>query len=84
MPSVRVTAREFLSVLAREGIATEVLGEGTAEAEGPSGRMWRVPGVLVAEVRVRDVHRIQARAGLCGVGAVLLDQARSSRANVVS
>lgn len=84
LPSVRVTAREFVRVLTREGIGVELLGVGTAEAVDATGRLCLRGDALIARVALRDLRRVAVRAGLCGVGAVLLDQARSSRANVVS
>ena len=84
VPSTRVRAPEFVTILANNGIRVLVIGSGTAKVRMPMGRKSRVAGALVAAILSADLRRARAHAGLCGVQLSTLEiNGCPSRANVV-
>lgn len=81
IPSDRVLAREFVSILARNGIPTTRVGEGFAIV-GLSA--MKVEGVLVVVLDTSHLRLTLAHAGLCGVRMIPLERGvDTSRANVL-
>jgi len=84
VPSTRVPASEFVTILSANGIDTISLGTGTAKVRTAQGRENRVAGALVAAILSADLRRARAHAKLCGVHLSTLEiNGCPSRANVV-
>ncbi len=74
VPSARISAECFLSVLSDNQVPSRLIGAATAVCGSR-----RVPGVMVIALVEGDLHRAQAHARLCGIDFL----ACNSRANVV-
>jgi len=73
VPSERVPASRFLSILADNGICVTPIGTGSASVVNPSGRRETVAGTLVVTILSGDLNRVRAHARLCGVHLVTLE-----------
>lgn len=84
IPSPRVSARLFLSILSRNGVRATTFGYGSARLRGPLGREYRVADVRISAIMPADLLRTRALGKLCGVTIASLKRGGcKSRANVV-
>ena len=84
VPSARISARWFLSILADNGIQARIIGLGTAVVQSAMNRKKQVAGTLVIAIMSSDLSRAQAHGKLCGVTLTPLEiEGCISRANVV-
>jgi hypothetical protein len=73
VPSERVGAGAFLSVLGRNGIGTRALGIGTGTVLDAAGSHLRVPGVVVVAIARTDEKRVRTHARMCGVAIARIE-----------
>lgn len=74
VPSARLGAAAFLSVLQKNGIESRALGTGTGRVQDASGGSWRVPGVVIVAVAKRHERRVQAHARMCSVAIARIER----------
>lgn len=69
VPSRRLTAGEFLDVLADNGIAARPLAQGTGTVQDGAGSLYRIEGVLLIALPREAVRAAERAARLCGIAS---------------
>lgn len=84
IPSSRVTAEDFITILSDGGIGFECVGRGAARVIDSHGNRNRVSGVRIIVIHRSDFNRVKVRSKLCGINIVCLEiKWFQSRANLV-
>lgn len=67
VPSLRLEAEDFVTILAQNDVEARPLGKGTGRGVDGNGGAWRARGVMVLAIKERDMVRLQLYARLHGL-----------------
>lgn len=71
----RVSAKDFLGVLTRNGVRVKVLGRGSSTVlDSETGETFKIGNTSVLSVRDEDYKRVRLYSRVCGVHAFLLTE----------